>query len=90
MVRNGRMRYKYAILCGFMQIIILFIILWRRTVPACIPLEDLSGSRLRLRAYEESIDKHESGAIPNSCRSNDGNPSKIWEESFDNDSSHPY
>lgn len=42
--------YKYAILCGFMQIIILFIILWRRTVPACIPLEDLSGSRLRLPA----------------------------------------
>jgi len=33
-----------------MQIIILFIILWRRTVPACIPLEDLSGSRLRLPA----------------------------------------
>jgi len=25
-----------------------------------------------LRAYEESIDKHESGAIPNSCRWNDG------------------
>ena len=35
---------------------------------ACIPIADLSGSRLRLRAYEESIDKHESGAIPNSCR----------------------